>query len=250
MGRAAVRRWPPAPSSVRPSPASSCSCASTRSSPGSVSRCSASPSRRSSTASSTAAAAARRGRRDRPTSRSRCSPTSPSSARRCSPRTPSSTSPSAWSSVVAVVMRRSYWRIVVDAAGEAPHAADAAGHSVHAGALRRHRRRLLARRLRRRRADRRPARLLQHQHHRRARLDRPRAGHLRAVAAGVDRRRSGPVRCPRRPAVPLPDARQLGAVRVLHRPARSSSRWSPSLPGAGRGGTPSALGRPFVRSTD
>ena len=32
--------------------------------------------------------------------------------------------------VVAVVMRRSYWRIVVDAAGEAPHAADAAGHSV------------------------------------------------------------------------------------------------------------------------
>ena len=32
--------------------------------------------------------------------------------------------------VVAVVMRRSYWRIVVDATGEAPHAADAAGHSV------------------------------------------------------------------------------------------------------------------------
>ena len=31
--------------------------------------------------------------------------------------------------VVAVVMRRSYWRIVVDATGEAPHAADAAGHS-------------------------------------------------------------------------------------------------------------------------
>jgi general nucleoside transport system permease protein len=31
---------------------------------------------------------------------------------------------------VAVVIRRSYWRIVLDAAGEAPHAADAAGHSV------------------------------------------------------------------------------------------------------------------------
>ena len=34
--------------------------------------------------------------------------------------------------VVAVVLRRSYWRIVVDAAGEAPEAADAAGHSVTA----------------------------------------------------------------------------------------------------------------------
>ena len=32
--------------------------------------------------------------------------------------------------VAAVVLRRSYWRIVVDAAGEAPYAADAAGHSV------------------------------------------------------------------------------------------------------------------------
>ena len=31
---------------------------------------------------------------------------------------------------VAVVIRRSYWRIVLDASGEAPHAADAAGHSV------------------------------------------------------------------------------------------------------------------------
>ncbi len=31
---------------------------------------------------------------------------------------------------LAVVLRRSYWRIVLDAAGEAPHAADAAGHSV------------------------------------------------------------------------------------------------------------------------
>jgi general nucleoside transport system permease protein len=33
---------------------------------------------------------------------------------------------------VAVVLRRSYWRIVIDAAGEAPLAADAAGHSVTA----------------------------------------------------------------------------------------------------------------------
>jgi simple sugar transport system permease protein len=32
--------------------------------------------------------------------------------------------------VVAVVLRRSYWRIVIDATGEAPQAADAAGHSV------------------------------------------------------------------------------------------------------------------------
>lgn len=31
---------------------------------------------------------------------------------------------------LAVVLRRSYWRIVLDAAGEAPLAADAAGHSV------------------------------------------------------------------------------------------------------------------------
>jgi general nucleoside transport system permease protein len=34
--------------------------------------------------------------------------------------------------VVALVLRHSYWRIVLDAAGEAPHAADAAGHSVPA----------------------------------------------------------------------------------------------------------------------
>jgi general nucleoside transport system permease protein len=34
--------------------------------------------------------------------------------------------------VVALVLRYSYWRIVLDAAGEAPHAADAAGHSVPA----------------------------------------------------------------------------------------------------------------------
>jgi len=33
---------------------------------------------------------------------------------------------------VAVVLRRGYWRIVVDATGEAPDAADAAGHSVRA----------------------------------------------------------------------------------------------------------------------
>ncbi len=34
--------------------------------------------------------------------------------------------------VVAIGLRRSYWRIVLDAAGEAPHAADAAGHSITA----------------------------------------------------------------------------------------------------------------------
>jgi general nucleoside transport system permease protein len=34
--------------------------------------------------------------------------------------------------VVALVLRHSYWRIVLDAVGEAPHAADAAGHSVPA----------------------------------------------------------------------------------------------------------------------
>jgi general nucleoside transport system permease protein len=34
--------------------------------------------------------------------------------------------------ILAVALRRSYWRIVLDAVGEAPHAADAAGHSVPA----------------------------------------------------------------------------------------------------------------------
>ena len=119
---------------------------------------------------------------------------------------------------VAVVLRRSYWRIVLDAAGEAPHAADAAGHSItavrfvatvvgcslggFAGAV------LIVGQL----------------------------GFFNTnITAGrgwialalvifgrwrpaVDRCRGGVLRRPRRPAVPLPDPRQLGPVRVLHRP--------------------------------
>ena len=121
--------------------------------------------------------------------------------------------------VVAVTLRRSYWRIVLDAAGEAPHAADAAGHSVpavrfvatvvgcslggFAGAV------LIVGQLGFFNTN----------------ITAGRgwialgAGHLRALAPAVDHRRGGPVRRPRCPAVPLPDPRQRDPVRVLHRPA-------------------------------
>ena len=134
--------------------------------------------------------------------------------------------------VVAVVMRRSYWRIVVDAAGEAPHAADAAGHSVtvvrfwatvagsslggFAGAV------LIVGQLGFFNTNITAGRGW-------IALALVIFGRWRPlwIAAGAVL-----VRRPRRPAVPLPDARQLGAVRVLHRPAlrrhagRPGSRWS------------------------
>ena len=87
-------------------------CASTRWSPDSASRCSASPSRRSSIGRSTAEAPVRRAPRDRATSRSPCSRTSPLVGEALFAQNAVVYVAIGVVVVVAVVMRRSYWRIV------------------------------------------------------------------------------------------------------------------------------------------